>query len=85
MGRDGKPSGACSVNVGDKEGSIAQNARFGATGPARVRDGDITAKWIPSDSTNPPTEGSGGVQGIRELILRASRISVVQRRLALGE
>src|ERR1035441_9151564 len=82
VGRDGKPSGACSVNVGDKEGSIAQTARFGATGPARVRDGDITAKWIPSDSTNPPTEGSGGVQGIRELILRASRISVVQRRLA---
>ena len=46
VGRDGKPSGACSVNVGDKEGSIAQNARFGATGSARVRDGDFPSRWV---------------------------------------
>jgi hypothetical protein len=31
------------INAGDQGGSIAQNAGFGTTGRAKVRDGDYAA------------------------------------------
>ena len=74
VGRDGKPSGACSAKVGDKEGSIAQNARFGATGPARVRD-DYTSRWIASGLAQ--GESGVGLQRCRSKFAPTRSVSAV--------